>query len=97
MNGVAHWQSRFPKDKKKRTHQCTKLMNKGMKKATSRIIGQKKRKKNMIMRIGVALIIVIQSAPLVRRTSQPKSEHNNKDGIPRARKGKLARNIMQIP
>ena len=94
MNGVAHWQSHYLKDTKKRTHQCTKFMAKEMKEVTRRIISHKRRKNKMTIRIGIALIIVIQSAPLVRRTSQPKSEHNNKDGIPHARKGKLARNIM---
>ena len=53
----------------KRTHQCTKLMAKEMKKAVSRIIGRKNTNKKMIMKICIALTIVIQSAHLLKGTS----------------------------
>ena len=90
MNGATHWHSHFLKGKMKRNHQFTKFMAKEMKKEMSRIIGHKKRKKKMIMRIGVALIIVIQIAHLVKRTTLPNNKFNNKDVSPHARKGKLA-------
>ena len=72
-NGAIHWQSHFLSTRMKKTHKWTMMMAtimaKEMREATSRTIGHKKRKKKMIMRIGVALIIVIQNAHLVRRTS----------------------------
>ena len=97
MNGTAHWQSCCPKEKMKRTHQCTKVMAKEMKKAVSRIIDRKKSKKKMIMKIGITLTIVIQSAHLLKRTSRPSNKCNNKDRSPFTRKGNLTRQITWIP
>ena len=44
-------------------------MSKEMKEVTSRIISHKRRKNKMTIRIGIALIIVIQSTHLLRITS----------------------------
>ena len=64
-------------------------MAKEMMEATVKIISHKKRRKKIMMVAMVALIIMIQSAHLVRRMSRPKRKHNSKDGSPRARRGKL--------
>ena len=70
-------------------------MDKETMEATIKIISHKKRRKKIMMVVMVDLIMVIQSAHTVQRISRPKRKHSSKDGIPSARRGNIAKRLMQ--
>ena len=72
-------------------------MDKETMEATIKIISHKKRRKKIMMVVMVDLIMVIQSANLVSRMSRPNRKHSGKDEIPRERRGKLAKQLTEIP